>query len=125
MKKIFYTLLISILSTALFAQEPIKDITDSEFKPAIKEGVVLVDFWATWCMPCIAQGRELKKLAFTEREYLKIVKLDVDKNPKTSQRFYIESLPTLLIFKDGKLKKRLVGYRTEAELIEELKELKN
>lgn len=125
MKKIFYTLLFTIFSTILFAQEPIKDITDSDFKSEIKEGIVLVDFWATWCMPCIAQGRELKKLAFTEREYLKIVKLDVDKNPKMSQRFYIESLPTLLIFKDGKLKKRLVGYRTEAELVEELAKLKD
>ena len=79
-----------------------KAITDATFEAETKEGLVLVDFWATWCGPCRMQAPILEKLSqeFSEDE-LKILKMDVDENPETARAFGIMSIPTLLFKKDG------------------------
>ena len=73
-----------------------KAITDATFEAETKEGLVLVDFWATWCGPCRIQAPILEKLSqeFSEDE-LKILKMDVDENPETARAFGIMSIPTL------------------------------
>ena len=79
-----------------------KAITDATFEAETKEGLVLVDFWATWCGPCRMQAPILEQLSqeLSEDE-LKILKIDVDENPETARAFGIMSIPTLLFKKDG------------------------
>ncbi|EQC74163.1 Thioredoxin [Streptococcus sp. HSISM1] len=81
-----------------------KAITDATFEAETKEGLVLVDFWATWCGPCRMQAPILEKLSeeLSEDE-LKILKMDVDENPETARAFGIMSIPTLLFKKMGRL----------------------
>ena len=94
-----------------------KAITDATFEAETKEGLVLVDFWATWCGPCRMQAPILEKLSeeLSEDE-LKILKMDVDENPETAHAFGIKSIPTLLFKKDGQLVKQVAGVHTAAQI---------
>lgn len=94
-----------------------KAITDATFEAETKEGLVLVDFWATWCGPCRMQAPILEKLSeeLSEDE-LKILKMDVDENPETAHAFGIMSIPTLLFKKDGQLVKQVAGVHTAAQI---------
>ena len=91
-------------------------ITDANFDETIREGVVLVDFWATWCPPCRTQGPIVERVALAYKGKAVVGKLDVAKNPKTPARFGIEAIPTLIIFKDGKKVEQFVGVQTEEKL---------
>lgn len=86
-------------------------VNDSTFKRDVLESdlPVLVDFWAPWCGPCRTIGPILEKLATKYAGQVKIVKLNVDDNRRTSDQFQTKSIPTLLMFKNGKMVKRLVG----------------
>ncbi len=92
-------------------------ITDATFEAETKEGLVLVDFWATWCGPCRMQAPILEKLSqeFSEDE-LKILKMDVDENPETARAFGIMSIPTLLFKKDGQVVKQVAGVHTAVQI---------
>ena len=94
-----------------------KAITDATFEAETKEGLVLVDFWATWSGPCRMQAPILEKLSqeFSEDE-LKILKMDVDENPETARAFGIMSIPTLLFKKDGQVVKQVAGVHTAAQI---------
>ena len=94
-----------------------KAITDATFEAETKEGLVLVDFWATWCGPCRMQAPILEKLSeeLSEDE-LKILKMDVDENPETARAFGIMSIPTLLFIKDGQVVKQVAGVYTAAQI---------
>lgn len=93
-------------------------LDDSNFESTIANGVVLVDFWATWCAPCRTQGPIVEKVAEGVNGKAVIAKLDVDKAKKTAQKFNISSIPTLLIFKDGKEVKKFVGVTSGEKLLE-------
>ena len=95
----------------------VKAITDATFEAETKEGLVLVDFWATWCGPCRMQAPILEKLSqeLSEDE-LKILKMDVDENPNTARNFGIMSIPTLLFKKDGQVVKQVAGVHTKEQL---------
>lgn len=94
-----------------------KAITDATFEAETKEGLVLVDFWATWCGPCRMQAPILEKLSqeLSEDE-LKILKMDVDENPEIARAFGIMSIPTLLFKKDGQVVKQVAGVHTAAQI---------
>ena len=95
----------------------VKAITDATFEAETKEGLVLLDFWATWCGPCRMQAPILEKLSqeLSEDE-LKILKMDVDENPETARAFGIMSIPTLLFKKDGQVVKQVAGVHTAAQI---------
>ena len=95
----------------------VKAITDATFEAETKEGLVLVDFWATWCGPCRMQAPILEKLSeeLSEDE-LKILKMDVDENPEIARAFGIMSIPTLLFKKDGQVVKQVAGVHTAAQI---------
>ena len=92
-------------------------VTDANFVEETKDGLVLIDFWATWCGPCRMQAPILEQLAqeLSEDE-LKIVKLDVDENPNTAREFGIMSIPTLIFKKDGQVVKQVAGVHTKDQL---------
>ncbi len=95
-------------------------LTDSTFKATIAKGVVLVDFWATWCPPCRIQGPHVDQVAGLIGSLAVVGKVDVDANPVTAQAYKIESIPTLIVFKDGKEFKKFVGVTDPNVLLETL-----
>ena len=90
----------------------VKAITDATFEQETKDGLVLVDFWATWCGPCRMQGPVLDRLS----EELSEDKIDVDENPLTARSFGIMSTPTLLFKKDGQVVKQVAGVHTAEQI---------
>ncbi len=93
------------------------NITDATFAQETDKGLVLIDFWATWCGPCRMQAPILDQLsAEYDEDTLKIVKMDVDENPETPSSFGIMSIPTLLLKKDGQVVEKLVGVHTKDQL---------
>ncbi len=93
--------------------------TDASFAKDTKKGVVLVDFWATWCRPCRMQAPIVDELS-NEMKKIKFAKLDVDQNKVTASKFQVSSIPTLIIFKNGVEIKRLVGLQDKESLKAEL-----
>lgn len=100
------------------------EINDSNFKAEVLEhkGLVLVDFWAPWCGPCRMQGPELDKLA-TLNSDVKICKVNVDDYVATAQQFGVQSIPTLIFFKDGKAVDKMVGVTNAVTLDTKAKNL--
>lgn len=79
---------------------------------------VLVDFWATWCPPCRMQSPIVDELA-EERADIKVGKVNVDEQPELAEKFDVQNIPTLIIFKGGKAVKVLVGLRSKEQLLAE------
>lgn len=98
-------------------------ISDASFDNEVVQAdkPVLVDFWAEWCGPCRMIAPVLEGLADEYAETLKITKLDVDANPQTMMKFGVQSIPTLILFKDGKPVERLVGYMPKDRLVNRIK----
>ncbi len=86
-----------------------KIINEKEFEKEIKEGTVLVDFFATWCMPCRMMSQILEEVDRELDGKGKIVKVDVDQNENLARKFGVMSIPTLVLFKDGKMVSKNVG----------------
>lgn len=95
----------------------IKTISGANFENEVikSERTVLVDFWATWCGPCKMLAPELEKLAAAHPE-IDVAKVNVDENPDLAAAYHIAAIPTLLLFKGGKLAGQSVGYVDMAEL---------
>lgn len=98
---------------------PVK-VTTSTFKQEVEDwkGYVLVDFWATWCPPCKMIAPVLESISKEKTGELKIAKVDVDHEPQLSRRFSISSIPTLMLFKDGKEVAQIAGAMPKAKLLE-------
>jgi thioredoxin len=92
-------------------------LTDATFDAEIrKPGLTLVDFWAEWCGPCHRVAPILEDIARARAGRLRLAKLNIDENPRTPSRFQIMSIPTMLLFKDGRLVDGIVGAVPKAEI---------
>ena len=102
----------------------ISALNDSTFDEVIKSSdqPVVVDFWAEWCGPCKMIAPILEEIAEEQGEAIKIAKLNVDEAPDVARRFEVMSIPTLILFKDGEIAKRMVGAKGKGQLLQELGE---
>ncbi|MFS8651518.1 MAG: thioredoxin [Caldibacillus sp.] len=92
--------------------------TDNDFKEHIKEGLVLTDFWAAWCGPCRMIAPVLEEIDAEMGDQVQIVKIDVDENQATAAEYGVMSIPTLILFKDGEIVDKVIGFRPKEALVE-------
>ena len=94
-------------------------VTDASFEADVLQSAepVVVDFWAEWCGPCKMIGPSLEEIATEMAGKIKIAKINVDENPGVSDKLGIRSIPTLMLFKDGKLASQKVGAAPKGELV--------
>ena len=95
-----------------------KEINEKDFESEISEGLVLVDFFATWCGPCRMMSMILEEVEEEVKDKVKIVKVDVDDNEGLARKFGIMSIPTLILFENGKLYEKHVGLWQKDDLVE-------
>ena len=99
----------------------VSDVTDETFETEVLESEtpVLVDFWAPWCGPCRVVSPILEEIN-SERDDLRVVKLNVDDNQVTAVRYEVLSIPTMILFKNGELVKKVIGAQPKARIEAEL-----
>jgi thioredoxin 1 len=97
-------------------------VSDDTFEKEVLQSSqpVLVDFYADWCGPCRAIAPIVEEIAHELHDRLKVVKLDVDQNQETAMQYGVQSIPTLLIFKNGKEVERLIGYMSKTKLLSKI-----
>jgi len=95
--------------------------SDISFRKELETSIpVLVDFWAEWCAPCRMTAPVLDDVARDKAGHIKLVKINVDQNPSTAERFNIRSIPTMILFKNGQAVETLVGAMSKDALLERL-----
>ena len=102
----------------------ILELTDKNFQFQTKDKLVLVDFWASWCGPCKMMAPVLNEVAGELTENSFVGKVDVEANQKLAQNFQVRSIPTLILFKNGKEISRFVGVKSKEFLLQQIKSTK-
>ena len=105
----------------------IEDVNDNNFEQIVlkSEIPVVVDFWAQWCGPCRKLTPVLEQIQNEFNNSIKMVKIDTDKNTATAKEYGIASLPSVLLFKDGKVQEMMVGIMPKSAIITNIKKLLN
>lgn len=112
----YYITLKNLLEERTMSDSNLKHLDDNNFNETIAKGVTLVDFYADWCGPCRMVGPIVKELAEEMAGKVKIGKLDIETSQETTSNYGVTSIPTIIIFKDGKEVKRVVGVRPKQDL---------
>lgn len=98
----------------------IKILSNKNFKPVVRNGLVLVDFWAPWCAPCKMIAPTLNEIAEENADSVTIAKVNVDQNQQLAQKYNIRNIPTMVLFRDGKVIKRIMGVKPKKALVKEI-----
>jgi thioredoxin 1 len=105
------------------ATESTMALNSKTFDETIGSGVVLIDFWATWCKPCRTQAPVIEEIQKEMVSKIKVGKVDIDKCPDIADRYGIQSIPTMIIFKDGKPAEQFVGITAKEKITEAINKL--
>lgn len=103
------------------ANDKVPELTKSEFESFIKQGLVLVDFFAEWCMPCLMMAPVIDELSDKFKGKIKFGKVNIEDNQDLAQKFEIRSIPNLILFKDGNIIGRFIGSMSSEEFEEKLR----
>lgn len=98
-----------------------EELTNGKFNEFIKEGTVLIDFFAEWCMPCLIMAPIVDELSEKFKGKIKFGKVNVEDNSKLAQKFNVSSIPNMILFKDGKPIKQFIGSMTSEDFEEKLR----
>lgn len=98
-------------------------LTPSNFQHQTKSGIVLIDFWASWCMPCKMMSPIINEVADEVGEKARICKLNVEEHQQLSSKFSVRNIPTLILLKNGKEIDRFVGVKTKDFLIKQIQKI--
>ena len=98
-----------------------KELTSKEFNEFIKKGIVLIDFHAHWCMPCVMMSPIIDAVSKEFKNKLKVGKINVDEAHELAQKYNVKSIPTFIIFKDGKIADTFIGAISKEELEKRIK----
>ena len=101
--------------------ENVADLSGKEFDSYIKQGMVLIDFYADWCMPCVMMAPIMEELSEKFKGKIKFGKINVDDNQNLAQKFGVMSIPNFVLFKDGKKANQFVGAMAEEDFEKKLK----
>lgn len=101
--------------------EKVTELTNGMFNEFIKKGVVLIDFFADWCMPCLMMSPVLEEIGEKMKGKLKIGKVDVEENQMLASKFGVNSIPNFILFKNGKMIEQFIGSMPAEELEEKIK----
>jgi len=104
--------------------ENVMEVSDQDFDQRVMQSdrPVLVDFWAEWCVPCHMVSPVVEEIARDFSDRMSAAKLNVDDNPQTARKFAVMSIPTLIVFKDGQEKARVVGARGKEAILREIEQ---
>jgi thioredoxin 1 len=125
---VILVVLVGMITFNYYRMKNMKPVTDSSkiktlgsknFKPVIRRGTYLVDFWAPWCAPCKVMAPVLNEIAETENR-VTIAKVNVDKHQQLAQKYKVRSIPTLIMFRDGIEVQRYVGVKMKKFLMNEI-----
>ncbi len=109
---------------AVADSELIEHLTAQNFAHKTKNGIVLVDFWADWCMPCKMMAPVLNDVAQATDGTASIYKLNVDEQQQVAARYGIRNIPTMILFKDGKEVERIIGVKPKDYIISSINKVK-
>ena len=100
----------------------VSNLTETTFDEVVSSSIepVIVDFWAEWCGPCRMVSPILEEIASEQEGKVRVAKLNVDENPAVAQRFGVMSIPTMLVFRDGEVDRRIVGAKGKSQLMAEM-----
>ena len=124
----FLAALVGLITFNYYRMKNMKPVADSDrikvlgnknFKPVIRRGITLVDFWAPWCGPCKMVAPILNDLAETE-DRVTVAKVNVDQQQQLAQKYKVRNIPTLIMFRDGREVRRYVGVKTKKFLETEI-----
>src|SRR3989344_3116589 len=99
----------------------VNELTNGKFNEFVKKGIVLIDFYADWCMPCVMMGPIIEDISKRFKGKIKIGKVNIEDNPGLAQKHNILSIPNFLVFKDGKVIEQFIGTISEEELENKIK----
>jgi len=100
--------------------DKVPELSRKEFENSTKKGIVLVDFFADWCMPCIMMAPVIDELSEKFRGKIRFAKVNVDENHELAQKFSVVSIPNFVLFKDGKVAEQFMGARSLEDFSEKL-----
>jgi len=101
--------------------EKVHELTNGEFEEFVKEGAVLIDFYADWCMPCLMMAPVLQELSEKMKGKIRIGKVNVEDNQELAQKFNVSSIPNFVLIKDGEVAERFIGAMSLDDFEEKLK----
>ena len=104
----------------MIANDKVPELTNHEFENFTKQGTVVVDFFAEWCMPCLMMAPIIDELSEKFKGKINFGKVNIEDNHELASRFNIVSIPNFVLFKDGKPIKQIVGVRSNEDFEEEL-----